>query len=77
MCEWVDVCPSTGKSVEEAPCKVNFEFWVSEALDVVATRTNKLIGGDDEMGRLITTMLLEERMKNEWLHTGWQLMAMR
>ncbi len=36
MCEWVEFCPGTGESIENAPCKVAVNFFTpSETVDTV------------------------------------------
>lgn len=37
MCEWVDICPGTWESINNAACKVAMNFWlpIEEALDWV------------------------------------------
>ena len=36
MCEWVEFCPGTGESIDNAPCKVAVNFLVpAEIVDTV------------------------------------------
>lgn len=35
MCEWVEVCPSTWRSKEDAPCNAIMEFWIPTIEDTV------------------------------------------
>lgn len=49
MCEWVDVCPGTWESIENAPCKVALNFMpkVNSTLNQVWWDMQKILEADE------------------------------
>lgn len=60
MCEWVDTCPSTGKKIGLAPCKI----WILEAFEVTP---------QDRVQRILETWIITEEdvliLSKEWLRS--------
>lgn len=55
MCEWVDVCPWTWKSIEHAPCNAAINFWipVQDTLDWVWENMRKTLEADERFIKTI------------------------
>lgn len=86
MCEWLNKCPNTGVDIENAPCKAVLSLIdqcrektleTTESLDDTANKLNKIMEGDGEMLDIIKEMLLADKVKSEWLLTGWELMSIK
>jgi len=43
MCEWVDICPWTGKAIKDAPCKAIQNF-----MDTCATNIGRTVDSTTE-----------------------------
>ncbi len=72
MCEWVEFCPSTGKSIEDAPCRVltyDFSSQTSEILSPTEKVVAKELDRDTAMIATITEALKRANEKSTYKGT--------
>lgn len=73
MCEWVDVCPSTGVRIEKAPCKA-----IERLIALCATDAGKLL---DQTPSIVRSISSQNWRVSLWsfLRTGhmWEKLASR